>query len=122
MEIFKSIFKGKINYKYYDMNSHHSNYDEGYYSKPEIYSYPVFDHFEIIHTCDIEKPPFEINEKVYIPELDITVKITDKVRSTDGSIIYNTSYVIDSIENDRTKESLEQANEKLIEEIKCYET
>lgn len=66
--------------------------------------------YENFYECELDKPPLEIDEKLYINDLDAVVIIIDKVRSADGEIMYYTDYIIKTIEDEHTQESLGRAH------------
>jgi len=68
--------------------------------------------FENFYEFDVDKPPFQVKENVYIDALDIEVTVERVVRSVEGYYIYTCSYLI------RTDENLE---EKATEELKLQE-
>jgi hypothetical protein len=114
---------GWIMFKHYycKTNSDYS-YSRGFYytDKPTIADNAWFKKEENFYKCEIEKPPFEINEKVYIPELDLTVLITDRIRSIDGSVVFKTNYEIKIIEDECTIESLAEATKNIEQETGKY--
>jgi hypothetical protein len=105
METYKSIFKGEVKRNKYIFLS---RYPYAKQIESDIYNFPEHVEWKDICKVIIEKPPIEIDEKVYINELDMTVTVNDRVRSTNGEIIY---YIKDyeCIEDDISKESLDSA-------------
>lgn len=98
----KSIFMGETVRREY----------ECYYSPYNLKAWINEKHIHIswdkICECEIDKPPFEIGETIYINDLNIKVCISDKVRSTNGEIIYYIeNYKI--VEDEITQKSLEEA-------------
>lgn len=61
---------------------------------------------------EIFRPELEIGEKIYINDLDLIVKVTDKYRATNGEIIYETMHDIRAVETDRTNTTRLEAVDK----------
>jgi len=108
----KSIFRGKVLRRIYNVTSNHNWCSDGY-NRPEIYKNIEFVKYKTLYECEIDKPPFEIGESVYINDLDLTVLIEDRVRSTNGEYIYNIDYHFDTIEDEETEKSKIDAEIKL---------
>ena len=78
---------------------------------------------EIFWTGEIAKPIFEVGEKVYISELDLLVRITDRYRTTNGEMIYETSHIIRDIETENLEKSrLLAVSRWFREEFSYYKT
>ena len=99
----KSIFFGQIKRKYY----YYSSYSI------EVVEFSELVKFEKLHECNIDKPILTKNENVYIPELDITFEIIDITKSVDDSVIYRTSHIIQTIEDDKSIESFKSAKNEM---------
>ena len=109
----KSIFRGTVSRRIYNVTSNRNWCNDGYNNKPEIYKDIEFAKYKTLFECEIDKPPFEIGESVYINDLDLTVFIEDRVRSTNGGYIYNIDYHFDIIEDEETEKSKIDAEIKL---------
>lgn len=68
-----------------------------------------------IWTGEIDNPPLEENERVYIKELNETITIAERVRDIAGGYIYYTKDLSETIEDDETIESLEKAKQQELE-------
>lgn len=128
-EIHNALFFGKIvNVKYklkdnrdiYGRGSYGQRYYSRYNGKPEISQCNEFVKYEQFYNCDFEKPPLEKGEKVYINELDLTLAVLDRVRSTNGEYCYYVEHVIEVIDDDKSAKSFAQANIELKKEIERY--
>jgi len=114
-----SIFRGTVARKIFRVVNRYSQYNI-YHDKPYIQGYKEFIKHDIFYKCEIERPPFEAGEKVYINDLDLTVTIKEAIRSTNGEYVYNTDYYYDIIEDEKTKESKIEAEKMLKEELIKY--
>ena len=66
-----------------------------------------------IASYDIDMPMLEVGEKFHLSDIGKTVKIKNRMRSSDGSIVY---YVEDNlVETERTKKSYEYCANKILE-------
>lgn len=101
----KSIFLGQVRRKIY-----HSGW---WKAREPINETSDFVCYKKVHECELERPPLEEKEKIYIPELDLTLQIQSVIKSTDGSITYQTNYTIETIEDDKSKESYDKALKEL---------
>jgi hypothetical protein len=73
---------------------------------------------EKINEYDIDKPPLQIAEKIYLDDKDIFVKVTDVIRSTkSNTYIYKTDFVINTVDDEETEESKRKAEKYLTEQI-----
>jgi len=106
-----SIFRGKVSRKVFRVVNRYSQYNI-YHDKPYIQGYKEFIKHDIFYKCEIERPPFEAGESVYINELDLTVAIEKRIRSTNEEYVYNTDYYFDIIEDEKTRIEAE----KILEE------
>jgi hypothetical protein len=99
--------------KEYKLNSYRlSNGD--YYGEPYILENKQTIKREKISECEIDRPPFEEKETVYIPEVDSYTTIERVARSTDGSVFYNVTYVIRELEESNKEEVEKSLDEELI--------
>ena len=115
----KSIFRGTVSRRIYNVTSNRNWCNDGY-NKPEIYKGIEFAKYKTLFECEIDKPPFEIGESVYINDLDLTVIIEDRVRSTNGEYVYNIDYHFDIIEDEETEKSKIDAENKLVSALIKY--
>ena len=106
-----SIFRGTVSRKVFRVVNRYSQYNI-YHDKPYIQGYKEFIKHDIFYKCEIERPPFEAGESVYINELDLTVAIEERIRSTNEEYVYNTDYYFDIIEDEKTRIEAE----KILEE------
>lgn len=125
-EFHRALFFGKITRNFYRVDSgrdfryHSYGYQEHYYKKPEIVTVSELVNWKQFYSCDFEKPPLEIGEKVYINELDLTVLVVDRVRSTNGEYVYYVEHIIEQITDGGTMESKKVAEEELKREMDRY--
>jgi len=116
----KSIFMGKITRKRYKLEDH-KNRDGSYWSNPSINEWVECTKIEKIAECVITRPPFDVKETVYIAEIKKYVTIERMTRGTDGSIYYNTSYVISELLQDTLSlKEKDDTETKLIFELVKY--
>ena len=113
-----SIFRGILARKVFRVVNRYSQYNI-YHNKPYIQEYKKFIKHDIFYKCETEKPPFEVGEKVYINDLDFTITVEERIRSTNGEYVYNTNYYY-IIEDEKTKESKIEAEKILEEELVKY--
>lgn len=119
-ETFKSVFRQRKVEKIYYISVHRYNYSR--------YDFAVCNDGEnilsddIIGTYDVEIPLLEPGDKFYLHDINETVIIKERVRSSNGDIIY---YCVDKfIETENTKESFEKSQlqkekfDELLEENK----
>ena len=64
---------------------------------------------ERIYEGSIGDPYLEIGEKLYVPEIDKTIEITDRVRILGGGYCYYTNHVLQTIEDEKQKEEVYSA-------------
>ena len=57
----------------------------------------------------IGDPYLEIGERLYVPEIDNTIEITDRYRILGGGYCYHTNYVFQTIEDSKQKEEVYSA-------------
>jgi len=114
-----SIFRGTVARKVFRVVNRYSQYNI-YHDKPYIQGYKEFIKHDIFYKCEIERPPFEAGEKVYINDLDLTVTIKEAIRSTNGEYVYNTDYYFDFIEDEITERTRIKAEKILEEELVKY--
>ena len=129
METHTAIFKGivrEIKWEYYVPRGYN------YTSYPENdYEHEVLENqhrgfrkiaraneLETFWMEEIDNPIFEIGEKVWISDLGILVKITDKYRTTNGQVIYETNHVTGDVESENIEQTrLLAVGKWLIEEF-----
>jgi len=114
-----SIFRGMVARKIFIVINRYSQYNI-YHDKPYIQGYKEFIKHDIFYKCETERPPFEVGEKVYINDLDLTVTIEEAIRSTNGEYVYNTNYYFDIIEDEITKSDRIETERILEEELFKY--
>lgn len=120
----KSIFKQKTSRKIYVIHrenmgdmTHHDDKSGRWFADPLSLVLhkdgieEIIGSEQIIYICDLEIPLLEIGELFYIEEKDITVKIKERIRSSNNSVCYEVEPKI--IEDEVTKQSLEKC-EKVI--------
>jgi len=115
-----SIFRGTVSRKVFRVINRYSHYNI-YIDKPYIQEYKEFIKYDTFYKCEIERPPFEVGEKVYINDLDLTVTIEEVIRSTNGEYVYNTDYYFDIIEDEKTRKTRIEAENILEEELVKYD-
>jgi hypothetical protein len=119
MEKHKAVVMGRIEKKRYRFIL--SNYN----SRSEIKKSNEFVEYKEIWSGDLENPPLETGEGLYIKELNTEVGITNKAKSTEGGYVYWTTFVIEEIEDEKTQETklaseqAKMAHIKYIEEKYC---
>ena len=79
--------------------------------EPSLSSYEILvSDDEKYHECYLEIPPLKRGEELYINEIDITVTIVKRVRSTKNEDIYYTTYLVKTLpisDEDREKSDTE---------------
>ena len=68
-----------------------------------------------IWTGEINSPLLEVGELFYIVDLELKVRITERIRTTSGSYIYETDHIIEVIEDEETRESEEETDKYIAE-------
>ncbi|WP_164509093.1 hypothetical protein [Clostridium rectalis] len=114
----KSVFLGRKVRKYWSLY-------ESEYSKPSLVeNTETLERVKVLEKeMDFE---FEVNEEIYLEELEKYTKIQKKTRDTNGNIIYNITYVAETIEDydvdikNKYNELLEEWNIKFEENEKEY--
>jgi len=87
----KSVFLGRKVKKYWSLY-------ESEYSKPSLVENT--ETLERVKVLEKEMNfEFEINEEIYLEELEKYTKVQKKTRDTNGNIIYNITYVAETIED-----------------------
>jgi len=120
----KSEFYGKIgenSYKLLDNKyaSYLSN-DYKYVYKPRIiiYENSFVIGAEKFYECELDRPPYNVGEFVYINELDVEYEIEKVTRTIEGVYRYTCDYFIRSEDNAEWKKYYERELEK---ELKSYD-
>jgi hypothetical protein len=114
-EKIESVFLGKIVEESYSFNNgQYWGHDDSYYCKPYLSAGSKIIKYEKIAESDIEKPPFEKNEEIYLSDLKKHVTIEKVTRGTDGTITYTTNYIIKTINKEKSKELQKQLDDELI--------
>lgn len=109
MEKHKAVIKSEKYKKLYEFG------ERFWGGHPFLYDYTKYIGYIDIWTGEIDNPPLEENERVYISELNTTITITERVRDIEGGYIYYTKDLTEIIEDDETKESLEKAKQQELE-------
>lgn len=94
----KSIFLGQVRRKIY----------YGYYGDEVCESSELVEYKKLCE-CELDKSPLTGNEKIYITEINKTLQVQEVIKSSDGSITYKTNCTIETIEDEKSKESYEKA-------------
>lgn len=106
-DIVKSVFRRRVLEKVYDFIKYaHADYFGGVSEEFRIsVTHKLVEDKEIGH-YDIEIPLLDIGDKFFLDDIKEQVTVTDRMRSSDGSIIY---FVEDKvIETENTKRSYEE--------------
>jgi hypothetical protein len=99
----KVIIHGEVHRKLYKFDRYKDYF--GWSSldrEPQFYETTGFLKKAIIWEGEIDNPPLEINEKLYISDLDETVIIIDRSRNSSGGYIYLTEFILEVIEDEET--------------------
>ncbi|GAB6989527.1 hypothetical protein [Paenibacillus pini] len=67
---------------------------------------------------EIEDPPFVVDDNVFIPSLNQSVKVIKTARNLDGGYVYWTNYITEEIENTESRLKVEKRMEEIIENDK----
>jgi hypothetical protein len=102
--------------------------DEGGYNKfwdewrePKIgKDYQKIGEVEIVRV-ELDDPPLNQDDYIFINKLNKKVRINQKVRSTNNEFIYYVDHVVEVLVDESTEESKVKAEEKLIECMKVFE-
>lgn len=130
-EMHNALFFGKVVNVKYTVQENRDTYYEGnygnygrhyssYHRRPVIAKWNDFVKYKQFYNCDFEKPPLNTGEKVYINELDLTLMVLDRVRSTNGQYCYYVEHVVETIENEESEKSLAEAKVYLEKELERY--
>jgi hypothetical protein len=109
IKVKKSIFKQPVHRKLYSFKEIY-NYDifrTG--TEKGIFGETEFVKTNDIFTCELEMPMLEVGEEFYIEELNQTVKVTKRIRSSKENVCYYTEP--ETIEDEKTIESKLKAEE-----------
>jgi IS30 family transposase len=96
----KSIFLGQVRRK---------TFYASYSDCDKIYENSELVEYKKICDCELDKPPLTGNEKIYITEMNKTLQVQEVIKSSDDSITYKTNYTIETIEDDKSKETYDKA-------------
>ena len=116
----KSVFKGRVNKITYVIKSCYDVISGCHWSRPYVVFEPNFDRYEQFYECELDLPPLEKGEQLYISELDIKVLIEAKIRSTDGGYTYHTDYIVKNEENEDDRVKAEKLLEKEVTKYEKY--
>ncbi|GLI82541.1 hypothetical protein ANABIO32_02280 [Rossellomorea marisflavi] len=105
MEKHKAVVTGEVHLKRYRFGSNYS-----YIFNIGIYEDSEYKESNVLWSGELDNPPVEAGEKLYIMELDKTVIVKSKEKSTSGGYLYKTDF-IEVIEDDETEKTLEKAKE-----------
>lgn len=94
--------------------------DWGYHWDVGIQERGDYKENKVIWSGELENPPVEEGEKLYIAELEKTVIVKSKEKSTSGGYLYKTDF-IEIIEDDETEKTLEKAKEDQREFVEKHE-
>ncbi|MGD6876937.1 hypothetical protein [Bacillus infantis] len=124
----KAIFKGRVFRRLYafDIGKPFTEYgfNPKLAPKPKFYSYnyPLDDKEFLVK--EIESPPIEKGEAVYISEIDKQVIVHSKVRNLDGGYIYTTNHIVEFINDEisfKSKENAKRQEEEYLSKLKLVE-
>lgn len=118
----KTVFKGLIQIEVCSLDNYNYDY-HGTYSdtkSPKIWKREKIINYKTFYEKEETLPIYNINDKVYIDDLDLTIVITDKIMSINGDITYITDHVVEVIENEESINSKTIAENKLEEEMLKY--
>ena len=105
----KAIFMGKKSRKVYWFGNDY--YYTGFLA-PSIKEKLEYIEDVLMLEKEIDNPPLEINEKIHFPDLNETLIIKNKARHVEGGFIYWLDYNVEIIDDETTKNSLENAKNK----------
>jgi hypothetical protein len=110
MEKHKAIFKGEKYKKLYEFDRGRRYRSRNSFwasptEEPVFYSYHRHVDYVMFLEKEVDYPPIEKDEVVYISEIDQEVTIVSRVRNLDGGYIYTTNYVVEVFEDEETESS-----------------
>lgn len=109
----EAIFYGIVKRKVYRFDTKQYYYHSIYGRRePGFYSKNIKIEDKEFLRLEIDNPPIEINEKVFIEEINETIEIIDRVRNVKGGYIYYTQHVIEIIEDEETEKSRIEAEKE----------
>lgn len=94
------IYGEKVEKNYY--------FGEHFYEINHVKTFYKHIDWQEIYNGEVDDPPFFINDNVFIPELNKSIKITKNARNIDGGYVYWTDYIVDENENIESKEKAEK--------------
>ncbi|WP_137743374.1 hypothetical protein [Robertmurraya siralis] len=109
----KAKVMGRVERKVYEFRWRYFN------MPPHVNSKKEFIEHEEFWSGELENPPLEVGDSLFIEDKSIRVDILHKAKSTDGGFVYWTDYVIDMLEDEKTKNSKSEAEAQL-EEYEKY--
>lgn len=95
----RSIFLGQVRRKIYELWCVEDTPKES----------SEFVEYKKLYECELESPPLQEKEKIYIKELDTTLQVQEIIKSSDGSITYKTNYTMEMIQDNKTDVSYQKA-------------
>lgn len=115
MEVHKAKVMGRIERKVY-------KFGRGYYSTlPHVYEEKELIKHEDVWSGELENPPLEVGESLFIETKSIKTKVLDKAKSTEGGFVYWTDHVIALLEDEETENSKKKSEVQLEEYEKHWE-
>lgn len=122
MDKHKALIMGKRERKIYKFGIKDiSTFGRFFNAEPELYETREFIEYDEYYKCDIDNPPLEIGEKIYIDTLEEVLTVKDKARNTNGGYVYWTDCVIETIEDEITQKTKTEAENEQKEYIKQKE-
>ncbi|TYS56360.1 hypothetical protein FZC83_01960 [Rossellomorea marisflavi] len=103
MDSHKAVVMGAVHLKRYRFGR-----DYKYMFNIGIHEYSEYKESKMVWSGELENPPVEEGEKLYIADLEKTVIVKSKEKSTNGGYLYRTD-LVEIIEDDDTEKSLEEA-------------
>lgn len=108
----RAVIKGNVYRKVYYFGRIRDELYPFYYApEREIHEdvEPLYE--DVLWDGELDLPLLKESEDIYIDELNLTVKIKSRLRSTTGEYLYSTYHRSDVIEDEGTQESLAKAEE-----------
>jgi hypothetical protein len=115
MESHKAVVMGRIERKIYKFHDRNSWYVGSVREDKELIEHKQ------IWDGDLENPPLEISDWLYVKSKGLKVKVLDKAKSTDGGFVYWTDHVIEIIEDNKTIDTKKEAESKKVKYDKWLE-
>lgn len=123
MKAHRAVFFGSVYGKEYEIiNSEQWSWKRGY-GRPSLKLTDRFLEYKVLESVELENPPLEIGDKIFLIELNKAYTVTDLCRSTDNSYIYYLDFVEVIEDDDKTEASrIEQSSrlENILENYNRY--